>query len=88
MTTGQIFMPKLGLHMIEGEVAAWLVDDAGSCQQGTVVVEIETEKVTHEIEAPRAGRLRIIVPSGTVVPVGTILGEIVGEPPDEPDGEE
>jgi pyruvate/2-oxoglutarate dehydrogenase complex dihydrolipoamide acyltransferase (E2) component len=88
MTTEQIFMPKLGLHMIEGEVSAWLLDDEAECEKGAIVVEIETEKVTHEIEAPRAGRLRIIVPVGTVVEVGTVLGEIVGESAGEPNEEE
>jgi pyruvate/2-oxoglutarate dehydrogenase complex dihydrolipoamide acyltransferase (E2) component len=74
-----IYMPKLGMHMTEGAVAEWLVADGDYCAEGAALVEIETDKTTHEVEAPTAGRLRIVVPAGSTVDVGTVLGEITAE---------
>jgi pyruvate/2-oxoglutarate dehydrogenase complex dihydrolipoamide acyltransferase (E2) component len=74
-----IFMPKLGMHMTEGTVSEWLVADGAHCDEGAIVVEIDTDKVTHEVEAPAAGYVRIAVPVGTTVDVGTVLGEITKE---------
>ena len=83
MDTERIFMPKLGMHMTEGTVSEWLVADGAYCDQGAVVVEIDTDKVTHEVEAPAAGYVRIVVPVGTTVDVGTVLGEITAAPATE-----
>jgi pyruvate/2-oxoglutarate dehydrogenase complex dihydrolipoamide acyltransferase (E2) component len=80
MDTERIFMPKLGMHMTEGTVSEWLVADGAACDQDAVVVEIDTDKVTHEVEAPAAGYVRIVVPAGTTVEVGTVLGEITAAP--------
>src|SRR5262249_35181530 len=40
------------------------------------LVELETEKATTEIRAPVAGRLRVSVPEGKTVAVGTVVGRI------------
>jgi pyruvate/2-oxoglutarate dehydrogenase complex dihydrolipoamide acyltransferase (E2) component len=79
MSGEPIYMPKLGLHMTEGAIAEWLVADGDYCAEGAALVEIETDKTTHEVEAPTAGRLRIVVPAGSTVDVGTVLGEITAE---------
>ena len=80
MSAEHIYMPKLGMHMTEGTVTEWLLADGDYCEQGAVVVEIETEKVAHEVEAPMAGYVRIAVPEGETVDVGTVLAEITAEP--------
>jgi pyruvate/2-oxoglutarate dehydrogenase complex dihydrolipoamide acyltransferase (E2) component len=79
MGSEPVYMPKLGMHMTEGAVAAWLVADGDYCAEGAALVEIETDKTTHEVEAPAAGCLRIAVPAGSTVDVGTVLGEITTE---------
>jgi pyruvate/2-oxoglutarate dehydrogenase complex dihydrolipoamide acyltransferase (E2) component len=80
MSAERIYMPKLGMHMTEGTVAEWLVADGDYCEQGAVLVEIETEKVTHEVEAPAAGYVHIAVQEGETVDVGSVLAEITAEP--------
>lgn len=80
MDIERIFMPKLGMHMTEGTVSEWLVADGAHCDQGAAVVEIDTDKVTHEVEAPASGHVRIVVSAGATVEVGTVLGEITAAP--------
>jgi pyruvate/2-oxoglutarate dehydrogenase complex dihydrolipoamide acyltransferase (E2) component len=79
VSSEHIYMPKLGLHMTEGAIAEWLVADGDYCAEGAALVEIETDKTTHEVGAPTAGRLHIVVPAGSTVDVGTVLGEITAE---------
>lgn len=51
-------------------------------QLGDPVIELETEKVSYELESPAAGvLLKIVAKSDTQVPVGQVLGHI-GEPDD------
>ena len=64
-------MPKWGLTMTEGRVVKWLMEE------GTEVVEIETEKIASAVEAPVGGILRRrVAQEGDVVPVAGLLGVI------------
>lgn len=70
-------MPKLGLTMKEGSVAAWHVAPGAAVKPGQPVFDVETEKVSHECEAPVAGVLRRqVAAQGTVLPVGALIGVI------------
>ncbi|MDP3252756.1 MAG: biotin/lipoyl-containing protein [Hydrogenophaga sp.] len=70
-------MPKLGLTMKEGTVAAWHVAPGTVVTPGQRVFDVETEKVTNECEAEAAGVLRRQVASqGAVLPVGALVGVI------------
>ena len=72
----RILMPKLGLTMTEGTIAEWPFAEGASFARGAIWLIVETEKVAEEVEAPEAGRLlRILVPQGETVPVGTVLAE-------------
>jgi pyruvate dehydrogenase E2 component (dihydrolipoamide acetyltransferase) len=72
-----ITMPKLGLTMKEGAVAAWHVALGGEVKDGAPVAEIETEKITSACEAPAAGVLRRqLVAKGETVPVGALIGVV------------
>jgi pyruvate dehydrogenase E2 component (dihydrolipoamide acetyltransferase) len=76
MSVQQLLMPKLGLTMTEGTVIEWPIAVGGSFARGAVCVVVETDKVANEIEAPAAGRLlKILVPEGETVPVGSVLAE-------------
>jgi len=69
-------MPKLGLTMTEAMVSEWPIAEGQRFERGAIYLVVETDKVTNEIEAPEAGRiLRILVPQGETVPVGTALAE-------------
>ncbi len=72
----QILMPKLGLTMTEGSVVEWPLAEGASFAAGTLWLVVENDKVANDIEAPEAGRLlKILVPQGETVPVGTVLAE-------------
>jgi pyruvate dehydrogenase E2 component (dihydrolipoamide acetyltransferase) len=45
-------MPKLGFDMAEGTLIEWTKAEGDTVSQGDVLAEIETDKVTVEIEAP------------------------------------
>jgi pyruvate dehydrogenase complex dihydrolipoamide acetyltransferase long form len=85
----QVVMPEMGEGVIEGTISQWLKQEGEPVEEYEPILEIETDKVTTEATAEAAGTLlKIYVPQGETVPVGTILA-LIGEPgeavPDDPD---
>jgi pyruvate dehydrogenase E2 component (dihydrolipoamide acetyltransferase) len=79
-------IPKLGLTMKTGSVAAWRVKPGDEVTEGKPVADIETEKITSEYEAPVSGILRRQVAStGETLPVGALIGVVAAA--DTPDAE-
>ena len=77
-------MPEMGEGVIEGTVARWLKAEGERVDQYEAVLEIETDKVTTEATAEESGTLlKIMVPEGETVPVGTVLA-IIGQPGESP----
>ena len=67
-------MPKLGATMTEGTVLRWLYQPGDWIAKGDPVVEIMTDKVNIEVEAPVSGRLvKVLAQDGDILPVGTTL---------------
>src|SRR6478735_6084763 len=78
-------LPDLGEGLTEGEVARWLVAEGQEIGEDDPLVEIQTDKTTVEIPSPAAGTVTsILVEEGKVVPVGTVLVVIDGEPDGKP----
>jgi pyruvate dehydrogenase E2 component (dihydrolipoamide acetyltransferase) len=77
-------MPKSTMTMTEGEVVRWLVEDGQDVREGELVVEIMTDKVNLDVEAPTDGRLRILAQPGDTVDVGTAIGVILAEGEEAP----
>jgi pyruvate dehydrogenase E2 component (dihydrolipoamide acetyltransferase) len=76
-------MPKLGLTMTEGRIIRWLKKEGEEVRQGEPLLEIETDKVNLEEEAPASGILRkVLAPEGSVVEVGKEIAVIAKK--DEP----
>jgi pyruvate dehydrogenase E2 component (dihydrolipoamide acetyltransferase) len=71
-----VTVPQLSLSMEEAKVSHWLVNDGDAVAAGQLVVEVETDKATVEIEAPAAGRLRIVAEEGAIVAVDGVLAEL------------
>jgi pyruvate/2-oxoglutarate dehydrogenase complex dihydrolipoamide acyltransferase (E2) component len=70
-------MPNLGAEATAGTIVAWLRAVGDEVAAGEVMVEVETEKATVELEAPVAGRIsEIRQPAGAEVAVGEILALI------------
>jgi pyruvate dehydrogenase E2 component (dihydrolipoamide acetyltransferase) len=73
-----VIMPALELAQETGKVLRWLKSPGDSVRRGEPIVEIETDKVTVELEAPASGVLReVSAAPGDVVPVGTTIALIV-----------
>ena len=73
----KILMPKLGLTMKTGTVIKWLKDEGEPVSDKEPVLEIETEKLSHQIEAAAAGVLiKRIAEVGEKYPVSCVLGYI------------
>lgn len=71
-----IVMPRLGLTMEEATLLNWLIKEGNAFQEGEIIFEIETDKVTSEVEAPFAGKLaKILVAAGETVAVSTPVAE-------------
>ena len=67
-------MPQLGETVTEGKVATWFKSVGDAVAAGDNLFEIETDKVTMEVQATSNGVLaEIRVPAGETVPVGTIV---------------
>ncbi|HEX6292852.1 MAG TPA: dihydrolipoamide acetyltransferase family protein [Herpetosiphonaceae bacterium] len=75
----EVTMPKMGFDMTEGTIVRWLKQVGDEVKKGEPIAEIETDKVTIEIESFSSGTLtKIVAEEGAVVPVGqpiAILGE-------------
>lgn len=72
-----VIMPALELAQETGKVLHWLKSPGDTVKKGDPLVEIETDKITVEIEAPASGVLRdVTARAGDVVPVGTTIALI------------
>lgn len=79
-----VTMPKLGMTMKTGKVSKWHKNEGDQVRAGEDLFEVETEKITNKVEAPVTGILfQIVVPAGTVVPVGAIVA-VIAEPGEQP----
>ncbi len=71
----KIVMPRLSLTMKEGTVVQWFKKEGELVQKGEPLVEVLSEKVTYDVEAPESGVLRRILASeGSDVPVDQVIG--------------
>src|SRR5690348_18014725 len=72
-----IIVPPLGESVTEATVARWLKQPGDVVAMDDPLVELETDKVTLEVNAPAAGTLTEVVASeGSNVAVGAVLGRI------------
>ena len=73
----EIVVPALGESVTEATVAKWLKKVGDAVAVDDPLVELETDKVTLEVNAKEAGVLKEIkVETGANVEVGAVLGSI------------
>ena len=64
-------LARVGMNMEEGTIIAWHLTVGDSFKTGDALYDVETEKVTNEVEAPGDGRLlEILVAEGEIALVG------------------
>jgi len=72
-----VIMPALELAQETGKVLRWMKAPGDTVRKGEPIVEIETDKVTVEIESPASGVLSdVTAQEGDVVPVGQTIALI------------
>ena len=73
-------MPKWGIEMEEGKITEWVIDEGKSFKRGEVLLVIETDKISNEVEAEFDGlfRKKVVEADGTY-PVGALLGVFAEE---------
>src|SRR3712207_4477460 len=79
-------MPKMGDAMEEGTLVKWLKNEGEEVSEGDSIAEIETDKVTLELEAENSGTLaQLIASEGQDIPVGEAIAFIQGEGEEVPE---
>jgi 2-oxoglutarate dehydrogenase E2 component (dihydrolipoamide succinyltransferase) len=74
---GEILVPTLGESVTEATIAKWFKQVGDAVKADEPLVELETDKVTVEVNAPAAGVLKEqAVKTGDTVQVGALLGKI------------
>jgi pyruvate dehydrogenase E2 component (dihydrolipoamide acetyltransferase) len=81
----EVIMPALGIAQETGKVLRWLKAEGESVTKGEPLLEVETDKVTVELEAPAEGVVAALRAEGDDVPVGEIVAFVLapGESPPE-----
>lgn len=79
-----IVMPKWGLAMQEGMLAAWHVEAGTTLKKGQEIADIETSKIANVFESPADGELRrLTAEPGETLPVGALIAVIAPADVDE-----
>jgi pyruvate dehydrogenase E2 component (dihydrolipoamide acetyltransferase) len=85
----EVIMPKMGDAMEEGTLLKWLKSEGDDVSTGDAIAEIETDKVTMELEAEDEGTLaQLIADEGQEIPVGEAIAFIQGEGEEVPERSE
>ena len=72
----ELTVPAAGESITSANVAKWRKNDGDTVTKGEVLVTLETDKVSNELEAPVTGVLKIISPEGEEVSIGAVIATI------------
>src|SRR6478609_8938003 len=73
----EVKIPAVGESITSGLLSVWHKNDGDSVQAGDALLTLETDKVSTEITAEKAGTLRVKVPAGAEVKIGEVVAVIV-----------
>jgi pyruvate dehydrogenase E2 component (dihydrolipoamide acetyltransferase) len=80
-----VIMPALGMAQETGKLLRWLKREGEAVAEGEPIMEIETDKITVEIESPASGTLGgVRVREGDVIPVGQTMAWLLAPGESEP----
>lgn len=76
----EVKLPKMGSNMEEGTLIKWMKQIGDSVRKGDVLLEVETDKATLEVEAPANGYvIDQLYREGDTIPVAEVVCHIGGE---------
>jgi len=82
----EIKLPRLGQGMESGVVVRWLKREGQTVKKGEPLYELDTDKVTQEVESPSTGvLLKIVLPEGEAA-VGTTIAYLGEKGEQVPEG--
>lgn len=73
-----VHIPKLGLTMEEATLLQWHVPSDGRVDKGAVLLTIETDKITFDVEAEASGFLEQVADVGDRLKIGELVGYLHG----------
>ena len=88
----EVSLPRLGQGMEAGTIVRWLKSEGDQVEKGEALYELDTDKVTQEVEAEASGTLlKILAQEGDEIAVGKRIA-VIGEQGEEvaaesPDGD-
>src|SRR5476651_63563 len=65
-----VTIPAVGESITEGILSRWLVADGSQVEASTPLYELETDKITTEVQAGVAGVVRFTAKAGDTLPIG------------------
>src|SRR6266850_5527429 len=84
----KVHMEALSPTMEEGRLVKWTKREGDAVKNGDTLAEVETDKAVMELVARADGQLiKVMVPEGSTVPVGSVVAYI-GQPGEKVDGGE
>ncbi|RJG00628.1 lipoyl domain-containing protein [Noviherbaspirillum sedimenti] len=72
----ELRIPQSGDAVTEVQLVEWHVADGAEVKEGDVVYSIESEKAVIDIEAPAAGKVKIIEQAGAFLAIGHLVGSV------------
>lgn len=72
----QVVMPQLAMAMSQGKIVEWKIKEGERVEKGQVIMIIETEKVTYDIEASVSGYFHIVTKLNETIPVNHVVAWI------------
>jgi pyruvate/2-oxoglutarate dehydrogenase complex dihydrolipoamide acyltransferase (E2) component len=80
----EVVMPAMEMDQDTANLVRWLKSEGEHVEKGEPLMEIETDKVTVEIESPGTGILsEVRVAAGADVPVGQVIAVLIAGPQGE-----
>ena len=84
----QVTLPRLGQGMETGTIVRWLKSEGDQVEKGEALYELDTEKVTQEVEADKSGvLLKILAQEGEEIEVGKAIA-VIGSEGEQVEGDE
>ena len=81
--SSQVTLPRLGQGMETGTIVRWLKSEGENVEKGDPLYELDTEKVTQEVEAEASGvLLKILAGEGEEIEVGKAIA-VIGQEGEE-----
>ena len=69
-------IPAVGESITEGTLSRWLVADGAVVTDSTPLFELETDKISTEVQSGVAGKVTFKAKEGEVLAIGTVVAEI------------